>query len=104
VQKIKKALSVFLLLVFLFPFVEKELHQLSHSNDIHCLLTGTHFDPQEHRCTVCDFTNHVTAPPAFFQYDLFLGTVSDVHFFFVANDIVLQKQVFRPLRAPPGVV
>src|SRR5687768_4611960 len=55
-QNLKKFLSVFFLLLFLFPLVEKELHAFEHSNDIHCNENDKHFHTLEHNCSICSFT------------------------------------------------
>jgi hypothetical protein len=53
---IKKYLSLFLLALFLFPSVEKQLHAFEHLSDSHCTSANKHFHPLEHNCSICDFT------------------------------------------------
>lgn len=52
--------SVFFLLVFLYPVVEKSVHELSHEDHVHCnSFSQYHWHEQEHHCGICEFT-----PPA----------------------------------------
>jgi hypothetical protein len=55
-QNLKKYISVFFLLLFLFPLAEKELHAFEHSDDIHCSESDKHFHSLEHHCSICSFT------------------------------------------------
>ncbi len=48
--------SIALLLLFLFPLVEKEIHAMEHMNDFHCTATDKHFHEQEHTCSLCDYS------------------------------------------------
>jgi hypothetical protein len=61
---LKRVLSFLLLFVFLFPFVEKGVHGLSHRNDTHCTATSKkHFHAQQHDCSICDFTVAISSGP-----------------------------------------
>jgi len=54
---LKKAISVFLLLVFLIPVAYKSVHDFSHRDDVHCTAkTEKHFHKYEHHCIFCDVT------------------------------------------------
>lgn len=55
-QQLKKYGSVFLLVLFLFPLVEKQIHISDHLNEIRCAATDKHFHEQEHGCSICEFT------------------------------------------------
>jgi hypothetical protein len=53
---LKRIASYFFLLVFLSPFVEKQLHDFVHSKDFHCVeKSGQHFHQYEHVCSFCDY-------------------------------------------------
>lgn len=53
----RKYLSLFLLTVFLFPCVEKEVHRADHEGEKHCTEKPTaHFHESHHQCTICDFS------------------------------------------------
>lgn len=55
-QQFKKYSSIFLLLLFLFPFVEKQVHIYQHADDERCVAADKHFHSQEHSCSICDYT------------------------------------------------
>lgn len=53
---LKKYFSLFLLGIFLFAYSEKGIHDLLHSDDVHCnSLTEKHYHNAEHHCAICDF-------------------------------------------------
>lgn len=54
--QLKKYLSLFLLVLFLFPMLEKGMHDFEHRGDIHCNAKDKHFHSLEHNCSVCDHT------------------------------------------------
>jgi hypothetical protein len=57
---VRNITGFFFLLVFLFPLVEKGLHDFSHRNDFHCAeKADKHFHSEEHSCSLCDF--HLTS-------------------------------------------
>lgn len=78
-QNIKKYLSLFCLIAFLFPVVETNVHAFEHRLDIHCDATDKHFHESEHSCSLCEFTitdsnspaENTTQPVIFFQSFLF---------------------------------
>lgn len=55
-KQIKKYVSFFFLLLFLFPTAETQLHAFEHAADVHCHASDKHFHPLEHHCSICDFT------------------------------------------------
>ncbi|HRG37031.1 MAG TPA: hypothetical protein PK289_00725 [Bacteroidia bacterium] len=55
-QQLKKYGSLFLLLLFLFPFVEKQIHTYQHADDERCISADKHFHSEEHSCSICDYT------------------------------------------------
>ncbi|MBA3705175.1 MAG: hypothetical protein H0W84_04565 [Bacteroidetes bacterium] len=55
-QQLKKYLAVLLLLLFLFPLAEKELHAYEYKNEFHCSATDKHLHELEHTCSICEFT------------------------------------------------
>ncbi|MGQ0827798.1 MAG: hypothetical protein ACT4ON_05335 [Bacteroidota bacterium] len=55
-KHIKKYLSLFCLILFLFPLVEKNVHAFEHYDEVHCNSTDKHFHELEHTCSLCDFT------------------------------------------------
>jgi hypothetical protein len=55
-QQLKKYGSLFLLLLFLFPLVEKQVHIQQHLTDERCVSSDKHFHTEEHKCSICDYT------------------------------------------------
>jgi hypothetical protein len=52
----KKYLSLFLLAIFAWPFIEKGIHDAAHADDEHCSThTAYHLHDQQHQCSICDF-------------------------------------------------
>lgn len=100
-QQLKKYGSIFLLLLFLFPLVEKQLHIFDHLDETHCVSTDKHFHEQEHSCRICEFT--ISTP----------GILPDIHLHFILSEEVFTFQSFKesvhtpeafqdlPSRAPP---
>lgn len=59
-----RAISLFFLLVFLYPVLEKSIHELSHDEHQHCnSFSQYHIHEQEHRCGICEFTLPVALVP-----------------------------------------
>jgi hypothetical protein len=103
VQKLKKIFALFSLAVFLFPFVEKEIHNYDHQNDFHCTTSESHLHNPEHHCSLCDYTNDYNGSPSFHQDDLILSALSVTYFSFSENNSSLHHGRFPSLRAPPVV-
>ena len=49
-------MPLLLFILFLFPQVEKSLHDFEHQDDSKCFSTEKHFHSQEHTCSLCDYT------------------------------------------------
>jgi len=104
VQKLKGIVAVFSLLVFLFPMVEKEIHNYDHAGIIHCTEHNVvHFHNVEHHCFLCDFTNPVSTSTllnkiAFAEHQWVEG-----QFFLYEFSYSLQSKYFHSLRGPPAI-
>jgi len=62
--RLRKYLSVFALLLFLFPVVTEEIHNWEHGGDFHCAeLSSHHFHLPVHHCLICDFVPAVSDSP-----------------------------------------
>ncbi len=100
-QLLKKYGSFFLLLLFLFPLVEKQLHIYDHAADLHCNASDKHYHEMEHSCSICEFTI-ADSPPV---PDTFLSIiiVEFPCYFQVLNELVKSSITFQdiPSRAPP---
>ena len=103
-KQVKSYLSVFFLLLFLFPLLEKGIHDFSHIGDTHCTSLDKHFHAPEHHCEICDFTNDFNGFPAFNQYDVLLSEQGILNFSSEKNNLLLQEKHFHSLRAPPSLV
>ncbi len=63
-SSIKRYLSIFFLFLFVFPYVQKGVHDLEHSSDIHCAdKSSAHFHETSHTCSLCDYTISKAATP-----------------------------------------
>jgi hypothetical protein len=55
-SSLRKLSGYFLLLAFLFPLVQKGIHDFGHRLDFHCEeKSDKHFHEQEHTCAACDY-------------------------------------------------
>ena len=100
-KQIKKYFSFFLLFLFLFPIIEKQLHAFEHNADSHCTATDKHFHTPEHSCSICDFTitDSNAAPETKVQF-----VISSNQFLFHSfTESVNTPTAFQdlPSRAPP---
>ncbi len=102
-RKLKSIFSLFTLLVFLFPLMEKEIHALEHADDIHCSSIDKHFHELEHNCELCDFTNVISDPPLFTHADFLLAELRVQNFNFTEKKTSSREKEFTSLRAPPVV-
>jgi hypothetical protein len=98
-----RAATCFLFLsLFLYPQVQKNLHDFEHRYDLHCdSESQKHIHTLEHTCTVCDFTlpfvtHSITGTLTFsrlIQPQVYFSRVAVQDIFFSGNNI--------PPRAPP---
>jgi hypothetical protein len=102
-KSIYKYFSLFFLLLFLFPLVEKQLHAFQHQSDLHCSATDKHFHSEEHNCSICDFT--ATDSNTFTESDftfIISGSVFSYNSF-IENVNSVKPFHHLPSRAPPIV-
>ena len=65
---LKKYPALFLLALFVFPYLQKGAHDMAHAGDFHCQeITSKHFHALEHHCEVCDKVFSVTREPVLFK-------------------------------------
>jgi hypothetical protein len=100
-QRIKKYLSFLFLLLFLFPMVEKGMHELEHKDDFRCSSTNKHFHNLEHNCSICDFTTIDSNNSASHKFELITPTQLFLFHPFVENISVEDAFQYLPARAPP---
>lgn len=100
-KELQKYLSLVLLVLFLFPMVEQQLHAFEHSADKHCTASTKHFHEQEHHCDICDFTltDSNCSANADYQY---IVSVQHALFSSVIESLYIPG-IFQnlPSRAPP---
>jgi len=98
----RKYAALFLLALFVFPFVEKGIHDLDHAKDTHCYVkNSTHFHTNEHHCEVCDFNVSITSDPEYLNYELTHVQCKTLNFYFYKNDFLLAPAFSFSLRGPP---
>ncbi len=99
----KSIVAFFLLVIFLFPLVERGFHDYSHKDDSHCTTTTEkHFHAEEHDCSICDFTINISDSP-FRQHYSF---VAEIFYFVYSVEIPTQATSSTcaysfSLRGPP---
>lgn len=100
-QQLKKYGSFFLLLLFLFPLVEKQIHIYQHSDDERCLASEKHFHTQEHSCAICDYT--LTSPCLITDIDAITIPSTQLVFLKQFREGLYVPAAFQdlPSRAPP---
>ena len=55
-QKFQSHIAFVLLVLFGFPYIQKEIHDFEHQGDSHCYVVGEkHFHKMMHVCFICDF-------------------------------------------------
>lgn len=102
-KRIKNILSFFLLFIFLFPLLEREVHASEHSRDNHCTVGSKHFHDLEHHCSICDFTVTDSSKPTDTDYQFRIPFKQfSFQSFTESLDIPCAFQLL-PSRAPPIV-
>lgn len=98
---VKKYLSFFILLLFLFPTIERGVHAFNHVGDTHCNSSDKHFHTEEHHCSICDFTSTDSNAPVPTNYSSII-IVSDFLFHPFSENVPFQIAFQHlPSRAPP---
>ena len=101
-NKAKKYAAVFLFALFVFPFVQKGIHDFAHINDFHCSSKAArHFHPIEHHCSICDEVFSISDGPKYFSVFSPLFTTSSTIQLVDTCEFSGQKILFFSLRAPP---
>jgi hypothetical protein len=104
VKRLKSILAFFTLLVFLFPQVEKEVHQYLHAVNVHCQEHDVvHFHNVEHHCFLCDFTSPVSPTPVPQKIAIAEHFWAQQSFFHTSFSYFLQPKDFHSLRGPPAI-
>lgn len=100
-QQLKKYGSLFLLLLFLFPLVEKQAHIYRHADDERCISADKHFHSQEHSCSICDYT--LSGPCVIVDAEQIIILSSQLIFLKQFAESIYVPAAFQdlPSRAPP---
>lgn len=98
---LKNISSIFLLFLFLFPLVEKEMHALEHADDFHCSSVDKHFHELEHSCSLCDYTMPATLGSANNSFHVVFN--EQIILFNLYTDCINIPTAYQdiPSRAPP---
>ena len=99
---IRKYCSYLFLFLFLFPQVQKGVHDFEHRHDSHCdAKAEQHLHPLEHVCSLCDFSVPISVALTNTHFDFFI----EVYLVpFVIQPFKLASASFWPQlppRAPP---
>jgi hypothetical protein len=97
----KRFLAVFLLGLFLFPLVEKQVHAFEHADEFHCNSTDQHFHDVEHSCSICDYTFSDSNPTAVSAFSSLLITSKEEFSTFCESKHTPSAFRDLPSRAPP---
>ncbi|MFY9308348.1 MAG: hypothetical protein WAQ28_04780 [Bacteroidia bacterium] len=100
-KELQKYISIAVLLLFLFPMVEKQVHAFEHLSDKHCTANEKHFHELEHHCDVCVFTLGDSSPETGADYH-FINS-SEQFTYSISVERVYIKRILTnlPARAPP---
>lgn len=104
-MKLLRSITSLLMLVLLvFPIVEKLEHELDHFNDEHCTVEGLHFCESEHTCSICDY---VISPSGhlqnFSELKIQVTYTSEFNNLEIAQ--IYTRQIHSPqLRGPPALI
>ena len=100
---VKKIYSLLLLLLFLFPVVEKEVHSYEHKDDFHCTTkSDKHFHSKEHYCSICDFNIPFVDAPIAYQSDFIILFKTVTHLIYTPGLISAGPDYCLSPRAPPA--
>lgn len=99
---IRKSFFLLTLILFLFPQVEKVLHEIEHINDFHCNeKSSTHLHELSHDCKLCEYNIKDPATPPD-QFEKFTsGREASMKIVFSDEFPVLSRTFLFLLRAPP---
>ena len=103
IRILKPWFSVFLLAIFLFPTIVKEVHTVNHEKRFHCDANGDqHLHTLHHDCNLCDFVIPVVSAPSSFQTHFFLTHFAEYSFPHQVEFYFSSSRFSSPsLRAPP---
>ena len=94
-----------MIVLILFPMVEKIQHDLEHFSDDHCSKKDIHFCKAEHTCSICDYVYSASATPPDSEERILVFSYVSISFdaALVFNTVISPKFVLS-LRGPPSCV
>src|SRR5262245_52939850 len=100
---LRKCSALFLLSLFLFPQVEKGVHDSVYPEKLNCNATEKHLHEQSHSCSLCDFAPLSTTVPLEHSFDFALTLFLTFEFSDYNPGALSTSSLFVSLRAPPSV-
>lgn len=102
--RLRKNISFFILIVFLFPIITEAVHTHEHQNDFHCTEKNTrHLHVAEHHCSICDFLPLSSNAPIHYNHLSFSGIFTNAIFSFYKTIALIKHSYNFSLRAPPAI-
>lgn len=101
---LRKYSALVLLVLFVYPYIEKGIHDWEHADDLHCIASTMHFHEAEHSCSVCDYITPVSTQPSAIYFSLSATVFEELVISYTAAGIVSAPDYFFSLRAPPALV
>ena len=102
-KQITKYFPLFLLSIFLFPQVEKNIHDLKHKDDFFCKASDKHLHEQQHECPICEFILPVTTVAVNKNFVFSISSFSDFVLPFIEEKAISSLHYSVSLRGPPVV-
>lgn len=100
----KNIFACFMLVLFLFPIAEIDIHQLSHRNDFHCSANNSHIHTAEHHCHLCDIINDIFEAQVTDYIPVVINEPAVIAIFCSENFYLPQNKDFQSLRGPPVLI
>ena len=100
---LKNISSILLLFLFLFPLVEKEVHALEHTDDVHCSSVDKHFHEIEHSCSICDYSVPDSNEPSLVNFSFRSFSSNFVYEYSTKQLLAVPVFSYLPARAPPVI-
>ena len=101
--RLRKYISVFAVLIFMFPSIVEGLHSFEHADDFHCNSSDKHFHEKEYHCFICDFIAPFSDTPNDVHHSFVSKVVSFSYTPFIENVVLLFHNYNIFLRGPPAL-
>lgn len=95
--------AVFFLFLFLFPQIEKGIHDLIHADDFHCNEKSTsHFHIEEHHCSTCEYSLPLVYKKAIAGFVFILPVYFSSYIELKSTHLLDNLIAYSSPRAPPS--